>query len=128
MARAKVAQNYLKNCSCVWIVAPIKRAVDDGIAKDLMRDSFKRRPLMDGQYGKVAFICTQADDVRSFRCSTEEPGAVSANGFHLLSSKKVEKRRKRSSWASGTEARSSKEVEIIVVSSDTDIKKYQEPC
>ena len=30
VARAKVASTYLRNCSCIWIVAPIKRAVDDG--------------------------------------------------------------------------------------------------
>ena len=28
-ARANVAKNYLKNCSGLWIVAPIIRAVDD---------------------------------------------------------------------------------------------------
>lgn len=62
-ARAKVAEAFLKNCNNVWIVAPIKRAVDDGTAKELMGDTFKRRLLMDGNYGNVAFICTQTDDV-----------------------------------------------------------------
>lgn len=33
----------------IWIVAPIKRAVDDGTAKELMGDAFKRRLLMDGR-------------------------------------------------------------------------------
>jgi ABC-type phosphate transport system auxiliary subunit len=61
-ARSNVAASYLKNCSCIWIVAPIKRAVDDRTARDLMGESFKRRLLMDGQYGSVAFICTQTDD------------------------------------------------------------------
>jgi hypothetical protein len=61
-ARANVAATFLKNCSCVWIVAPIKRAVDDRTAKELMGDTFKRRLLMDGQYGNVAFVCTQTDD------------------------------------------------------------------
>jgi hypothetical protein len=60
--RSKVAQSYLKNCSTVWIVAPIKRAVSDGTARDLMGEQFKRRLLMDGQYGNVSFICTQTDD------------------------------------------------------------------
>jgi chromosome segregation ATPase len=44
------------------VVAPIKRAVDDGTAKELMGEQFKRRLLMDGQYGNIAFICTQTDD------------------------------------------------------------------
>jgi hypothetical protein len=61
-ARANVAATYLRNCSCIWIVAPIKRAVDDGTAKELLGEQFKRRLLMDGQYGNVSFICTQTDD------------------------------------------------------------------
>ena len=46
----------------IWVVAPIKRAVDDGTAKELMGEQFKRRLLMDGQYGNTAFICTHTDD------------------------------------------------------------------
>ena len=48
-ARAKVAESYLMNCNQIWIVAPIKRAVDDGTAKELLGEQFKRRLLMDGQ-------------------------------------------------------------------------------
>jgi len=66
-ARAKVAENYLQNCNQIWIVAPIKRAVDDGSAKEMLGEQFKRRLLMDGQYGNVSFICTQTDD-----CETTE--------------------------------------------------------
>ena len=51
-ARAKVSENYLQNCNHIAIVAPIKRAVDDGTAKELLGEQFKRRLLMDGQYGK----------------------------------------------------------------------------
>ena len=61
-ARARVSERYLQNCSQIWVVAPIKRAVDDGTAKELMGEQFKRRLLMDGQYGNIAFICTQTDD------------------------------------------------------------------
>jgi Dynamin family len=61
-ARAKVAESYLQNCQKIWIVAPIKRAVDDKTAKDLLGAQFKRRLLMDGQYGNVAFICTHSDE------------------------------------------------------------------
>lgn len=66
-ARARVAQTYLQNCDAIWVVAPIKRAVDDGTAKELLGEQFKRRLLMDGQYGNVSFICTQTDD-----CETTE--------------------------------------------------------
>jgi hypothetical protein len=61
-ARAKVSEKYLQNCNKIWVVAPIKRAVDDGTAKELMGEQFKRRLLMDGAYGSVSFICTQTDD------------------------------------------------------------------
>jgi nitrate reductase NapAB chaperone NapD len=53
VARAKVSEKYLQNCSEIWVVAPIKRAVDDGTAKELLGEQFKRRLLMDGQYGNV---------------------------------------------------------------------------
>ena len=61
-ARAKVSEHYLQHCNQIWVVAPIKRAVDDGTAKELLGEQFKRRLLMDGQYGNVSFICTQTDD------------------------------------------------------------------
>ena len=66
-ARARIAQNYLQNCHRIWVVAPIKRAVDDGTAKELLGENFKRQLLMDGQYGNVTFICSQTDD-----CETTE--------------------------------------------------------
>jgi len=61
-ARAGVAEHYLQHCHYIWIMAPIKRAVDDGTAKELLGEQFKRRLLMDGQYCNVRFICTQSDD------------------------------------------------------------------
>jgi len=61
-ARAKVAEKYLQNCTKMWIVAPIKRAVDDKTAKDLLGEEFKRRLLMDGNYSNVSFVCTHSDD------------------------------------------------------------------
>jgi Dynamin family len=61
-ARAKVSEKYLQNCTKIWIFAPIKRAVDDKTAKDLLGEEFKRRLLMDGNYGNVSFICTHSDD------------------------------------------------------------------
>eukprot|EP00523_Entomoneis_sp_CCMP467_P001275 CAMPEP_0168755338 /NCGR_PEP_ID=MMETSP0724-20121128/20012_1 /TAXON_ID=265536 /ORGANISM="Amphiprora sp., Strain CCMP467" /LENGTH=1052 /DNA_ID=CAMNT_0008803939 /DNA_START=109 /DNA_END=3267 /DNA_ORIENTATION=- len=60
--RAKVAETYRQQCDFIWIVAPVKRAVDDSIAKELLGDQFKRQLLMDGQYCNVRFICTQTDD------------------------------------------------------------------
>ena len=40
-ARAAVAANYMKQCTGLWIVAPITRAVDDKTAKSLLGDSFR---------------------------------------------------------------------------------------
>lgn len=65
VARARVAENYLQHCHYIWIMATIKRAVDDGTAKELLGEQFKRRLLMDGQYCNVRFICTQSDDCES---------------------------------------------------------------
>lgn len=42
-ARAAVAESYMKQCTGLWIVAPITRAVDDKSAKNLLGDSFKRQ-------------------------------------------------------------------------------------
>jgi hypothetical protein len=66
-ARAKVSATYIQHCSHIWIAAPIKRAVDDCTAKELMGEQFKRRLFMDGQYGNVSFICTHTDE-----CETTE--------------------------------------------------------
>ncbi|KAI9662199.1 MAG: hypothetical protein M1829_006181 [Trizodia sp. TS-e1964] len=62
-ARAAVAQGYIKQCTGLWIVAPINRAVDDKAAKTLLGDSFKRQLKMDGGYSAVSFICSKTDDI-----------------------------------------------------------------
>ncbi|XP_045194118.2 uncharacterized protein LOC123549787 [Mercenaria mercenaria] len=60
-ARDKIAKEYLKNCTAVWVVSSIHRAIDDKTAKDLLGENFRRQLLMDGQYGSIAFICTKTD-------------------------------------------------------------------
>lgn len=62
-ARAAVAEGYMKQCTGLWIVAPITRAVDDKAAKSLLGDSFKRQLKLDGTYGNVTFICSKTDDI-----------------------------------------------------------------
>ncbi|KAJ9613364.1 hypothetical protein H2200_003306 [Cladophialophora chaetospira] len=62
-ARAAVAQSYMKQCTGLWIVAPITRAVDDKSAKALLGDTFKRQLKMDGGYNSVTFICSKTDDI-----------------------------------------------------------------
>ncbi|KAK4163169.1 hypothetical protein QBC43DRAFT_67836 [Cladorrhinum sp. PSN259] len=62
-ARAAVAENYMKACTGLWIVAPITRAVDDKTAKSLLGDSFRRQLKFDGTYSAVTFICSKTDDI-----------------------------------------------------------------
>ncbi|KAK0126069.1 hypothetical protein ONS95_007689 [Cadophora gregata] len=62
-ARAAVAQGYLKQCTGLFIVAPINRAVDDKAAKSLLGESFKRQLKFDGTYSRITFICSKTDDI-----------------------------------------------------------------
>jgi hypothetical protein len=52
-ARDKIVKEYLREADNVWIVANIKRAVNDKTAKNMLGESFRRQLLMDGQYGQV---------------------------------------------------------------------------
>jgi hypothetical protein len=62
-----VCNNYIKECSGLWIVAPIARAVSEKVAKDLMGPNFRLQAVLDGQTSNITFICSKTDDV-----STEE--------------------------------------------------------
>lgn len=62
-ARAAVAEGYMKECTGLWIVAPITRAVDDKAAKNLLGNTFKRQLKYDGTYSAVTFICSKTDDI-----------------------------------------------------------------
>ncbi|KAJ9637247.1 hypothetical protein H2199_007533 [Coniosporium tulheliwenetii] len=62
-ARAAVAEGYMKQCTGLWIVAPITRAVDDKAAKSLLGNTFRRQLKYDGTYGNVTFICSKTDDI-----------------------------------------------------------------
>ncbi|KAK0468295.1 uncharacterized protein EV420DRAFT_1473993 [Desarmillaria tabescens] len=45
-ARNNIAKDYMKTCACIWILAPITRAVDDKTARDLLGDAFKMQLMM----------------------------------------------------------------------------------
>ena len=62
-ARAAVADRYMQECTGLWIVAPITRAVDDKTAKNLLGDSFKLQLKFDGIQSGVSFICSKTDDI-----------------------------------------------------------------
>ncbi|KAG5637833.1 hypothetical protein H0H81_003038 [Sphagnurus paluster] len=63
-ARSNIAKDYMKKCDCIWILAPITRAVDDKTARDLLGDAFKMQ-LMNGNYDDhaITFIASKCDDV-----------------------------------------------------------------
>jgi hypothetical protein len=62
-ARAVIAQNYEKECTGLWNVAPITRAVGDKSAKTLLGDNFKRQLKMGGGYSAVSFVCSKTNDI-----------------------------------------------------------------
>ncbi|KAI6299252.1 hypothetical protein MCOR33_004782 [Pyricularia grisea] len=62
-ARAAVADKFIEECSGLWILAPIQRAVDDKSAKTLMGAAFKEQLKFDGMFDKVTFICSKTDDI-----------------------------------------------------------------
>jgi hypothetical protein len=53
----------MKQCTGLFIVAPINRAVDDKAAKSLLGESFKRQLKFDGTYSRITFICSKTDDI-----------------------------------------------------------------
>jgi GTPase SAR1 family protein len=61
VARSAVAENYIKECSGIWIFADIVRAVTDKTAKELLGDSFRRQLVLDGMCSDVTFIYTKTD-------------------------------------------------------------------
>ncbi|EMR86879.1 hypothetical protein ACHAPC_002340 [Botrytis cinerea] len=68
-ARAAVAAGYMKQCTSLWVCAPINRAVDDKAAKSLLGESFKRQLKYDGQFSRITFICSKTDDISVLEAS-----------------------------------------------------------
>ncbi|KAG6820103.1 hypothetical protein H0H93_005415 [Arthromyces matolae] len=55
-ARNNIAKEYMKKCQCIWILAPITRAVDDKTARDLLGDAFKMQLMMGKESSLFLFI------------------------------------------------------------------------
>ncbi|KAK0732828.1 hypothetical protein B0T21DRAFT_402870 [Apiosordaria backusii] len=62
-ARSAIASKYIEQCTGLWVVAPITRAVDDQAAKLLLGNAFRRQLQFDGTYSAVTVICSKADDI-----------------------------------------------------------------
>ncbi|KAH7922469.1 hypothetical protein BV22DRAFT_1106623 [Leucogyrophana mollusca] len=62
-ARNSIAKDYMKKCDCVWILAPITRAVDDKTARDLLGDAFKMQLMSTYDAHAITFIASKCDDI-----------------------------------------------------------------
>ncbi|KAK8042120.1 hypothetical protein PG993_006643 [Apiospora rasikravindrae] len=60
-ARGSVAAKYMEQCTSIFIVAPILRAVDDKVAQHLLGESFKLQMKLDGHYANMTFVCSRTD-------------------------------------------------------------------
>ncbi|KAK8083456.1 Nuclear GTPase SLIP-GC [Apiospora saccharicola] len=63
VARGAVAAKYMEQCTSIFVVAPIVRAVDDKLAQHLLGESFKLQMKLDGHYAKMTFICSRTDSL-----------------------------------------------------------------
>ena len=75
-ARAAVAKKYLQNCTALWVVAPIIRAVDDKSARHLLGEGFKRQLHRDGTLSRITFVCSKTDEI----VLSEVRGVLKQNG------------------------------------------------
>ena len=117
-ARAAVAQGYMKQCTGLWIVAPINRAVDDKAAKTLLGDSFKRQLKYDGGFSSVTFICSKTDDI-SITEATDSLGLEEQMSTLDDQERSCKKRRKQLNDKI-EELKDSKNVHSIAISDATD--------
>lgn len=63
-ARSHVSKRYMQSCDHLFVVAPMKRAVDDSVAHNLVSTAPKEQVQLDGLYGHATFIGTLADDAK----------------------------------------------------------------
>ncbi|KAN0112747.1 hypothetical protein V8E51_005698 [Hyaloscypha variabilis] len=62
-SRAPILQNGILDQ--IWVVAEIKRAVDESVARELLGNNFRRQLLMENKYEEtyLALIATHTDDI-----------------------------------------------------------------
>ncbi|KAJ7600674.1 hypothetical protein C8J56DRAFT_910947 [Mycena floridula] len=65
LARSNIAQEYMKRCNYVWVVAPVTRAVDEQAAREILNARLATELAMDGNFDskKISFIVTKCDDI-----------------------------------------------------------------
>ncbi|KAL1709238.1 hypothetical protein EV121DRAFT_276622 [Schizophyllum commune] len=62
-ARSSIARDYMKKCDCIWVLAPIQRAVDNQSAKNLLGDAFRMQLMSDYNSHIITFVATKCDDI-----------------------------------------------------------------
>lgn len=79
-ARSAVANKYMAECTSVWVVARITRAVDDKEAKNLLGRSSRIQMKLDGAYSHLTFVATQTDgiDVQETIDAVDSDGQIQA--------------------------------------------------
>ncbi|KAJ4391639.1 hypothetical protein N0V93_005258 [Gnomoniopsis smithogilvyi] len=79
-ARSAVANKYMAECTSVWVVARITRAVDDKEAKNLLGRSSRIQMKLDGAYSHLTFVATQTDgiDIQETIDSVDGDGQIQA--------------------------------------------------
>lgn len=82
-ARAAVATKYMTESMAVWVTAPIKRAADNKVAKELMGKSSRLQMKLDGMYSNMTFICTMTDSIefREAMDSFDDDGQIQATNL-----------------------------------------------
>jgi hypothetical protein len=58
-----MAEDYMRKCNAIWVVAPITRAVDDKSAHALLGEARQRQLQLDGMFSNLTMICSKADDI-----------------------------------------------------------------
>jgi len=64
-ARARMAEKYVHKLDQIWVVAEIKRAVDESVARELLGNNFRRQLLMENKYEEtyLTLIATHTDNI-----------------------------------------------------------------
>ncbi|CAK9043648.1 unnamed protein product [Durusdinium trenchii] len=62
-ARGNVVKKLLEDANSVVIVSNIKRAATERVAQEMLSERFRRQLLMDGHYGRLAFVASCTDEL-----------------------------------------------------------------
>ncbi|KAK0490958.1 hypothetical protein IW261DRAFT_1434849 [Armillaria novae-zelandiae] len=125
-ARNNVAKDYMKTCACIWILAPITRAVDDKTARDLLGDAFKMQLMSDYDGHAITFIASKCDDIS---CSEVIRALHLEDDDNLVTIKdKIDDNKSESKdWSKkkSTIERQIKELEAVIKNHRRDVGEYE---